>query len=75
MYNRYCIVRDDGRTKDVIFQNLSFQAGQRTLLELFNVAHNTKYKNWIEVANIPIVTSFESNFANYTLIEILSPNE
>lgn len=75
MYNRYCIVRDDGRTKDVIFQNLSFQAGQRTLLELFNVAHNTKYKNWIEVANIPIVTSFESNFASYTLIEILSPNE
>lgn len=75
MYNRYCIIRDDGITKDVIFQDLSFQAGQRTLLELFNAAYKTKYKNWIEITNIPIVTSFDCDFASYMLKEILPPND
>lgn len=75
MYNRYCIIREDGRTKDVIFQNLNFQDGQHTLLELFNVAYKTKYKNWLEVMNIPIVTSFDTDFASYILKEILPPND
>ena len=71
----YCIIRDDGWSRDLILQSDILNA-QRVLLELFNAANKTKYQSWNEVSPTGYaIRSFSTDFATYTIKEVESPNE